>query len=132
MGVNVELQGVGDLLNRIELMGQKTAKAINPILKEAAAPVLEEVQNTTQFIDRSGNLRAAMKMSNVKTIAGVKAIWVGDVDKVANYSWYVEFGHTNKDGKNTPPHPFMRPAFQNNKDEAKKIIFARLKEALSA
>lgn len=132
MGVNVELQGMGDLLNRTELMGQKTAKVINPILKEAAEPMLEEIQKTTEFIDHSHNLRNAMKMSKVKTIQGVKAIWVGDVDKTANYSWYVEFGHTNKDGKNAPPHPFIRPAFQNNKDTAKQIIIAKLREVLSA
>lgn len=147
LGVNMSLEGMDALINKIELMGIKTNAVISPALKAAAEPVLNEAKGTAAFIDKTGNLRKAMKISNVKTIKGVKAVWVGDVDKQANYSWYVEFGHSKaqsiknmsaKDkqaGKlvkvtNAAPHPFLQPAFQNHEEESKQIIKAYLQAAL--
>lgn len=147
MGIDVELVGVDELVNKLELMGTKTNAIIAPALKAAAEPILSETIATTEFIDRSGHLRSAMKISNVKNINGTKAVWVGDVDKKANYSWYVEFGHSkSQSNKNmsakdkakgklelvteAAPHPFLQPAFENHKEEAKEIIKTCLKEAL--
>lgn len=147
MGIDIELVGLDELVNKLELMGTKTNAIIEPALKAAAAPILLEAKTTAEFIDRSGHLRDSMKISDVKNIAGSKAIWVGDVDKKANYSWYVEFGHSkaqsikNMSAKDkevgkldkvtfAPPHPFLRPAFQNHIDEAKEIMKTCLAEAL--
>lgn len=143
----MSLEGMDELVNKINLMGIKTSQAINPALKAAAEPILNEVQETTAYIDRTHKLRDSMKISGIKTVRGAKAIWVGDVDKQANYSWYVEFGHSkaqsNKNmsakdkasGKmdmvtDAAPHPFMQPAYNHNKETCKEIMKTYLQEAL--
>lgn len=147
MGVSIELEGMDELINRIEAMGNKTSQAINPILIAAAQPVLDDVQRTAAYIDHSGHLRGAMKKSNVKVAKGIKSIWVGDVDKTANYSWYVEFGHSKAQStKNmsardkfkgklnkvteAAAHPFMQPGFDRNKQEVRNIMKQMLQDIL--
>lgn len=131
--VDIEFTGINEIVAKLEAMGQKTSKAITPILEEAAEPVLEAAKSSTAFKDTetpehdAGFLRDAIKKSKVK--AGV--IWVGDVDNATDkYSYYVEFGHKNQYGKMVPAHPYLRPALQNNKVKIREIIRARLQEAL--
>eukprot|EP00825_Cyclidium_porcatum_P010689 TRINITY_DN15478_c0_g1_i2.p2 TRINITY_DN15478_c0_g1~~TRINITY_DN15478_c0_g1_i2.p2 ORF type:complete len:150 (-),score=46.82 TRINITY_DN15478_c0_g1_i2:33-482(-) len=122
LGVNMSLEGMDALINKIELMGIKTNAVISPALKAAAEPVLNEAKGIAAFIDKTGNLRKAMKISNVKTIKGVKAVWVGDVDKQANYSWYVEFGHSKaqKKKKKKKKKLWVETKIQKKKKKAQK------------
>jgi len=111
MSADMELQGFEDIMKKIEDMGRKGSKAENNAITKGAEPVLEDAKNTTAFKDRTGKLRKSLDISKVKNGKEGKYVWIGDIDKQANYSWYVEY-----------THPFLRPAFEKNKDEVFRII----------
>lgn len=123
MGIDIELQGIGALRDKIEQMGLKVSKVEGEALKAAAEPILKDAQSLVPV--RTGNLKKSLVISNIKSSKGRKFVWVGDVDKKANYSWFVEFGHSK-----APAHPFLGPAFEQNKAKARSIIRDKLKEAL--
>jgi HK97 gp10 family phage protein len=126
MGADIELTGMGDLIDKLDLMVANSKQVIDETLKAAAAPILADAQQTTAFHDRSGRLRKSLKISKVKSGKNSrKLVWVGDVDAKAQYSWYVEYGHSN-----VRAHPFMGPAFERHKEEAYRIIKEKLTEAL--
>jgi HK97 gp10 family phage protein len=128
MPAELSLEGFSELLEKIEALGRKAARIENEALKTAAEPILEDAQSTTQFIDRSGDLRAGLKVSEVKTRAGVKYVLVG-IDKSDNskvfYGKFIEWG-TSK----MPAKPFLEPAFDRNKANSMEIMKKTFKEAL--
>lgn len=91
---------------------------------EAGAQVIEKrmVNNaSTDPHPRSGKLRGSIKSrKNGKRSVSV-GIWSEDVP----YAYPVEFGHGGPHP--APAHPFLRPAFDEGKDEA----FVYIKESLS-
>lgn len=125
---NVELEGVDEILNKLQQMGTNISRLENKALKNAAEPVLADAKATSAFNDRSGNLRKGLKISNVKNKEGVKHILVG-IDKGDNskifYGKFIEFG-TSK----MPARPFLQPAYEKNKQNIKGIIAETLKEGL--
>lgn len=125
---NVELEGVDEILNKLQQMGINISRLENKALKNAAEPVLADARATNAFDDRSGNLREGLKISNVKNKEGTKYILVG-VDKGDNskvfYGKFLEFG-TSK----MPARPFLQPAYEKNKDNIKRTIAETLKEGL--
>lgn len=125
---SMELQGVDELLNKLQSIGANVARLENKALRNAAEPVLEDVKATNAFNDRSGKLRKGLKITNVKKKEGVKYILVG-IDKSDNskiyYGKFIEFG-TSK----MPAKPFLQPAYEKNKDNIKRTIAETLKEGL--
>ena len=91
---------------------------------EAGAEVIKSRMVNNASADphpRSGRLRNAIKsrMNGTKSVTG--GIWSEDVP----YAYPVEFGHGGPHP--APAHPFLRPAFDEGKDEA----FVYIKESLS-
>ncbi|WP_123053085.1 HK97-gp10 family putative phage morphogenesis protein [Clostridium sp. JN-1] len=125
---SMELQGVDELLNKLQSIGANVGRLENKALRNAAEPVLEDVKATNAFNDRSGKLRKGLKITNVKKKEGVKYILVG-IDKSDNskifYGKFIEFG-TSK----MPAKPFLQPAYEKNKDNIKRTIAETLKEGL--
>lgn len=121
MSGEFEVQGMEELMKKLEQMGKAGAKIENKALQKAAEPLLEEVKNTTVFNDVTGNLRKSIKMSRVKVAKDGKYIWIGDVDRKANYSWYVEFGSSK-----VPARPFLRTVFEAGKFK----VFNTIKEEI--
>ena len=125
---NIELEGVDEILNKLQSIGENVGRLENKALKNAAEPVLEDAKATNAFNDRSGKLRKGLKVTNVKKKEGVKYILVG-IDKSDNskiyYGKFIEFG-TSK----MPARPFMQPAYEKNKDNIKRTIAETLKEGL--
>lgn len=119
MSADMELQGFEEIAKKLEQMGKVGSKIENEALIKSAEPMLEDVKNTTAYKDRTGKLRKSMKMSRVKTAKDGKYIWIGDVDREAPYSWYVEF-----------THPFLRTAYETNKDEILNIIKDEMEKGL--
>jgi HK97 gp10 family phage protein len=115
MSADMDLQGFDAIMKQVDDMGKIGDKIYDKALVEAVTPILSEIQATTAFKDVTGKLRKSFKMSKVKKSKDGKVIWVGDVDKVANYSWYREY-----------KTPFLRPAFEKNK----KQVFETIKEEL--
>lgn len=119
-----EVEGLDTLLRKLENMGKEGSIIENNSLVEAVNPILEDEKSTTLFKDRTGKLRNSLKISKVKKSKYGKAIWIGDVDKKANYSWYVQFGSTK-----SKPHkarPFITQAFERNKD----TVYQNLKNSI--
>lgn len=121
---NFEVDGLDSLLRKLQNMGKDGSLIEDNSLKEAVEPILDDEKNSTLFKDRTGKLRDSLKISKVKKAKGGKAIWIGDTDKKANYSWYVQYGSTK-----SKPHkakPFITEAWNKNKDQ----VYKNLKEAI--
>jgi HK97 gp10 family phage protein len=126
MGIDVDLTGLGDLLDEVDLMVAKPTKAVGEILNRAGQPILRDLQTTTAFEDKSGKLRGSFKISKLRdTRAGKKLVWVGDVDREALHGWLLEYG-TSK----MPARPFLEPAVVRNEDEVFDIMTEGLREVL--
>ena len=121
MSTEFEVTGLDTLLRKLENMGKEGSTIQDESLVEAVQPILEDEQNTTLFEDRTGKLRASLKISKVKKSKNGKVIFVGDVDKKANYSWYLEYGDSKR-----KPRPFMKSAYDKNKD----TVYQKLKESI--
>ncbi|MDF2803060.1 MAG: phage protein Gp10 family [Anaerocolumna sp.] len=119
MADNFEVQGFEEIAKKLENLGRKGKQIEDEAITKGADPILDDAKNTTAFKDRTGKLRKSLKKSKVKNSKEGKYVWVGDTDKEANYSWYVEF--TN---------PFLRPAFEKNKDEVFEIIKNEMEKGL--
>ena len=119
-----EVEGLDTLLRKLENMGKEGSIIENKSLTEAVEPILQDEKNTTLFKDRTGKLRSSLKISKVKKSKYGKSVWIGDIDKKANYSWYVQFGSTK-----SKPHkarPFITQAFERNKD----TVYQNLKNSI--
>lgn len=125
---DIELEGVDEILNKLQQIGNNISRLENKALKNAAQPVLDDAKSSNSFNDRSGNLRKGLKISNIKNKEGVKYVLVG-VDKSDNlkiyYGKFLEFGTSKMSAR-----PFMQPAYEKNKDNIQKNIAETLKEGL--
>ena len=125
MSVNLELQGMTTLLNKLQELGKKGNQAVNQAIEVGAQPILQELQTTTVFVDRTGDLRRAQKVSKVKSRKNTKFVWVGDVDRQCPYAWPLELG-TSK----TVARPYMREAWNKKKQESLRVIKEELQKGL--
>ena len=147
MGVDVELSGMSNLIEKLEATNGRFNTVENKALKAGAQPMLEDMKSTNAFKDQTGNLRKSLKISGIKRSGGRKFVWVGDVDAECRYSWWVEFGHSLEQSKKNmsakdkragkldkvtyaPARPFVAPAFERHKREAIEIIKAELRQAI--
>ncbi len=107
-------------------MGKEGSIIEGESLVEAVQPMLEDMKNTSVFKDRTGKLRKSLKISKPKRAryGSGRVVWIGDVDRKAPYSWYVEYGHSS--GKDKMPRPFMMVAYSRNQG----AVYQRLKEAI--
>ena len=93
-----------------------TLKAAQPILRDMAA-------NAPGSIGAA--VRAKPRGRSGKVTIGVHR---GDWKDKEYYPPYVEYGHSGP--APAPPHPFIRPAFDANRDEASRAIKEGILEAL--
>ena len=121
MSTEFEVEGLDTLLRKLENMGKEDSTIQDNALIESVQPILQDMKNTTVFKDRTGKLRKNLKISKVKKSKSGKVVWIGDTDKQANYSWYVEYGDSKR-----APRPFMKSAYHKNKD----IVLEKLKESI--
>ncbi|CAH0435504.1 hypothetical protein CQ395_08750 [Clostridium neonatale] len=125
---DIELEGVDEILNKLQQIGNNISRLENKALKNAAQPVLDDAKSSNAFNDRSGNLRKNLKISSIKSKEGMKYVLVG-IDKSDNskiyYGKFLEFGTSKMSAK-----PFMQPAYEKNKDNIQKTIAETLKEGL--
>lgn len=126
MAVNLNFEGMGDLIERFESMVKNSAKIESEALREAAEPIIAEARKSTAFVDRSGELRKSLQVGKVKIKSGKKYVLAGSFDDAVYYAKMVEFGRSDSKAR-----PFLAPAFEHHKKEAEEIIIKRLKEALN-
>ncbi|MCB2340898.1 HK97-gp10 family putative phage morphogenesis protein [Clostridium estertheticum] len=125
----IEVEGMDELLAKLENMSNKVSNVITKTALEASAvPVLEDAKSTSVFSDRSGKLRDGLKIGKIKTQNGVKYIEIGigkeDVSEIF-YGKFIEWGASNQ-----ATRPFLQPALEKNRNKIKEIITAKLKEGL--
>ncbi len=125
MSADMELTGLDEVLKWAEETGERVSTVIDPALKAAAEPMLTEMQHTSAFVDRTGDLRKSFKISRVIKKRDQSSIWVGDVDAEVPYAWPLERGTSR-----FVAHPFMRPAFERQKESAYQIMREKIKEAI--
>ncbi|ABQ23661.1 HK97-gp10 family putative phage morphogenesis protein [Clostridium kluyveri] len=126
MGVDITLEGMDKLIDKVQELGRKGASIQNAALKAAAQPVAEEMRNTVGVSDiNEKHIRDDIQISGVKTESGRKYIRVGPGKETNWRAKFPEFGTSKMSAR-----PFMGPAYENKKDEAKQIIKEILKEGL--
>lgn len=125
---DIELEGVDEILNKLQQIGTNISRLENKALKNASQPVLDDAKSSNAFNDRSGNLRKNLKISSIKSKEGMKYVLVG-IDKSDNskiyYGKFLEFGTSKMSAR-----PFMQPSYEKNKDNIQKNIAETLKEGL--
>lgn len=127
MANEFELIGMEELLNKLEKMGKDGIKTEKEALKKAGEVLTNAIKAE---IKSSGlvlteNMLNSMKISPVKKKKDTYFVWVGDVDRQATYSWYIEFGTSN-----ITANPFMGRAFEKNKEKIEEIIKEELRKGL--
>jgi HK97 gp10 family phage protein len=136
VGIDIDLVGVGDLVDELDRMVANAVAAEDEALQAAAEPILAEAQQTTAFIDHTHKLRDSLKIGKTKLSMGKgrkgRYKLIGSFDKNVAYALEVEYGHSSPGGKGyTKAHPFLEPAFIHHRQEAQEIIANKLREALS-
>lgn len=126
MSANMDIDGIGSILDKIELLGLNMDKTEDEALNAAAKPILESAKQNIELNKsiRTGKLLKSMKLSKPRK-GSYKYISVFTKDPVAHL---VELGHGGP--KPAPAHPFLGPAFENNKNLVKEIIIEKLRAAL--
>ena len=118
----VELDGLEDLINAVQRLGNEGRKIENKALKEAGAVMQEAIQNVT--LVRTGKLKNSITVSGVRTQDGVKYVAVGP-SKDVYWGKFVEFGTVKMRAK-----PFMAPGYENGKEQATATIKEELRRGL--
>ncbi len=83
-----------------------------------------------------GTIKTYVKVGNPKDTSRGRTVTVGvhrrDWKNKDYYPAYVEYGHAGPhgSGKRTPPHPYLRPAFDSHKEEALRRLGEGLSETL--
>lgn len=124
---DMQLEGMDDLLRKIEDLGRQGSKVENKALKRAGKVILEEAKNNVPV--KTEKLKKGLKLSGIKNKNGSKYVLVG-IQKSDNsevfYGKFLEFGTSKMAAR-----PFMGPAYESKKEEAKEIIKEELKIALN-
>ncbi|OOM75499.1 HK97-gp10 family putative phage morphogenesis protein [Clostridium sp. BL-8] len=125
MSAEFKVDGLDSLLRTLQNIGKEGSLIEDESLVEAVEPILEDVQKTNLYKDKTGKLRKSAKISKVKKAKSTKTVWVGDIDRKANYGWYVEWGDSKR-----KPRPFMRQAYDRNKEQVYKNLKVAIQRRL--
>lgn len=144
MARGIKTEGFTELVNDLATMAETLSddmgegqfrKTAGSILNDAAEPTLAAMVRMApvQAGPSGGTLRRALKKGKVLTRkgGGGYTIKIGSQKgDDAYYAGWVEFGHGGPHGP-ADPHPFMRPAYDETKDQAYGIIRDRLNEEIN-
>lgn len=111
---DVRLEGMQELLDQLNKLGDKASRVENQALKAGAEIVQKEAESLApRSPETKEHLADNIKISGVKTKDGVKFVEIGPTkgdNSKFFYGKFLEFG-TSK----MPAQPFMGPAFEKNK-----------------
>lgn len=126
---SMELEGMDELIKKIDEMGRKGTRIESQALKKAGEVIADEFKRTSAFQDKTGKLREGLKVSGIRSSKGVKHVLVGiqkgDNSKVF-YGKFLEYGTSKMSAK-----PFMGPAYESKKKEAEQIIKDEIRKGLN-
>ncbi|AKC63166.1 HK97-gp10 family putative phage morphogenesis protein [Clostridium tepidum] len=123
---SMELDGLDELIRKVQDMGKAGVRVENAALKKAGELIVEEAKNNVPV--KTEKLKKGLKVSGVRKKGGNKfvlaGIQKGDNSKIF-YGKFLEFGTSKMKAQ-----PFMGPAYESKKEEAKEIIKDELRKGL--
>lgn len=123
---SMELNGLDELIRKVQDMGKAGVRVENAALKKAGELIVEEAKNNVPV--KTEKLKKGLKVSGVRKKGGNKfvlaGIQKGDNSKIF-YGKFLEFGTSKMKAQ-----PFMGPAYESKKEEAKEIIKDELRKGL--
>lgn len=151
---SIKISGLAELQTKLTAFGEKVANQVTQkALNEGANLIRDEAKQLAPewegYVNKNGTI---VLTHNLKVNGSYKKIWAGNlkqnikaknirktekgIKKAQTYvklkeSWYAKFveGAENGTSRQTP-HPFMRPAFENKKDEAVGLFEKYIKEEI--
>lgn len=107
-------------------------KAATPGVRAARAKAPKESGALKKSIGKRGVTYLHSQSAFVKAGPrnGFSLQHAGQTRRPEKYSHLVEFGHLARDGSTVAPQPFMRPAFEETKEEMKKIYAANIADGV--
>jgi HK97 gp10 family phage protein len=122
---DLQVEGMEDLLARLNALGDAANRIANQALKEAAEPLAEAMRNNVNVSNISSpdykHIRDDIQISRVKVSGTTRYVEVGPGEETAWRAKFLEFG-TSK----MSPRPFMEPSLH----ESKHKVFTVLRDAL--
>ena len=137
--VDISLLGDKELQRKLQRLPYALQKKIvRPSLRAAARPMLATAKATCP--EDEGKLKKALKLHAMKSRrrdqfgivvdTGTREKLGIPADETSYYPMSVEFGHGGPHP--APAHPFLRPAFDTNKERAKRIIAREIGQRITA
>ena len=118
--VTVKMEGLDELTKALE----KLAKGLHPddvepILNQGAKIIAEAMRGKVPV--KTGALKKSIKTKKLKRLGAQPAPSIAAIDrKKAPHAHLVEFGHGGP--QPAPPHPFFRPAVDENENRVYKHV----------
>jgi len=128
MDIGIDFSSIDSIEKKLKEMGNKGKKLKDIALNEGAQIILNEMEKTRSFKDRSGKLRKGLKLSKATNFKGARVIKIG-VQKSDNskifYAKMLEWGTSKMSAR-----PFMRPAYEKKRKEALEKTKSVLRQSL--
>jgi HK97 gp10 family phage protein len=115
-----KLTGVEEYLKKINEAGNNIDNAVKEAIKESAQPILEDMKAGAERHKRTGAVVEAVEVTEIKQDGNFIYVEIGvNEEKAKAGAWHAVF---QEYGSPTfEKDPFIRPAFDNNKNDVKKI-----------
>ena len=143
--------GVEDFLRSLERYGKRASDAIPDLLNAGADVAQEAMESTAAWQDDTGQLRGSIKRSKVYRRGSASYIELypsgrtADGQRLEEIGFVLEYGRgassftrVTKSGKTKtyvlqpmPPHPWLRPAIEDNAGSILDAMQAEWEEAMS-
>jgi len=136
--VRLRIKGGDELARRLEALGDKAGQIIEPAAMAGAEVIREAAsENASKGTYATGKL-ARHIVAKVEDVERMSATIAVGPDKEGYYAPWVEFGHALVRGKRkekkvvgrVPPHPFLRPALDENRKQAREAVANEIKRRL--
>lgn len=133
-GVRIEVRGFKELADNLNTISKEMGKkAIRRALNKAAKYLQEKIKEKTPEI--TGNLKEGIEVGAIEDRGAFTGSVVFSHKRKAFHAHLVEFGHRKfihgKDtGERVPPHPYFRPAVDENEAAVAKIVEDEMRAAL--
>lgn len=123
----VDFSCIDSLEKKATEMGKKGNKIINKALDVGADIILDEM--VKRCPERTGKAKKYLKKSKVKIKKGEKYINIGVNKEDNSEAFYLKFYEWGT-SRGQIARPFMRPSFEDKKDEALKATTRVMKEGI--
>ncbi len=117
--IDFKLSGVQALFMNFKHIQQAVLDDMESIIKRAAEKIREDAEKLAP--ERTGRLAGSIEIKKLEITKDEIRIGVGPVGKDVFYWYFVEYGTSKMSAQ-----PYLRPAFENNKDAVKREIMREI------